>query len=288
MPPVARGEVVSAGAPERVEAPSHLVEARAASRAAREASATSTTAGTIKAGITFQPDIYPRVLELLPVHAGARILDVGAGQGYFCQLAMERRLSIEACDFEPELFMAAGVPFRAADITRELPYDSGTFDCTVAIEVLEHLADHKRFFEEIFRITKPGGTVIVTTPNVLSVPSRWHFLMTGYTDCAPTPLDPRREDYWMQHINPIALHQILFHVERNGGELIDLTTNRIRRSAWLPTAVLYPFLWLSVRRHLLRAKYAGVLELHRRHIRWMLCRANLMGRITIAVARKGR
>ena len=66
----------------------------------------------------------------------------------------------------------------------------------------------------------------------------------------------------------------------------SLTTNRIRRSALLPTMLLYPFLWLGMRIKFLRRKFGERLPLHRRHVKWMLSRANLMGRITIAVGRK--
>ena len=64
-------------------------------------------------GITFQPDIYPKVLSLLPPPP-ARILDVGAGEGYFCQLLKERGYQVEACDYLAENFKLAGVPFHKA------------------------------------------------------------------------------------------------------------------------------------------------------------------------------
>lgn len=53
-----------------------------------------------------------------------------------------------------------------------------------------------------------------------------------------------------------------------------------------PKVLMYPFFALSIRRALLGKKYADRRELHERHIRWMLKPANLMGRITIAVARR--
>jgi hypothetical protein len=90
----------------------------------------------------------------------------------------------------------------------------------------------------------------------------------------------------MQHINPISLPEILFLVERFGGEMVALHTNRIRKSARIPMLVLYPLLRVALRKKLLRAKYADIRPLHERHVRWMLHRANLMGRITIAVARR--
>jgi SAM-dependent methyltransferase len=237
-------------------------------------------------GITFQPDIYPRVLSLLPKVPGARLLDVGAGEGYFCRLAAERGYAVEACDRSPELFRAPEVPFHRGDLNRAIPLPDQSFDCVVSIEVLEHLENQASFMSEVLRVTKPGGRLILTTPNILSLPSRWHFFLYGFTDCAPRPLDPRCPDLSMQHVSPIGLPQILFLLERFGGELVDLSTNRFRRSAWLPAALLYPLLALALRAKLLRRKHAALHPLYRRHIRWMLHPANLLGRITIAVARR--
>lgn len=239
------------------------------------------------AGITFQPDIYPKVMSLLPA-APARILDAGAGHGRFCRLAVDAGHEVEACDYSPELFQVPGVPFHRAELNDSIPLPDASFDCVVSIEVLEHLENHARFIKECVRVTKPGGIIIFTTPNVLSIPSRFHYFLYGYTDCAPLPLDPTREDYYMQHIGPIALNEILFHLERCGAELIGLTTNRIRRGSILPMALLYPVYWVALRAKLLRAKHASLHPLYRRHIKWMLRPANLMGRITITVARRAR
>lgn len=236
-------------------------------------------------GITFQPDIYPKVLSLLPP-APARVLDVGAGQGFFCKQLRERGYQVEACDFLQDNFKLKDVPFHKADLNSAVPLPDNQFDVIVSIEVLEHIENHVRFISELMRVLKPGGTIILTTPNILSLPSRWHFFLYGYTDCAPRPLDPTLEAYYMQHINPIGIDQIQFLIERFGGEITDLATNRTRRSALLPYFILKPVLALWLRGKLVRKEYASLQPLYRRSMKWMLHRANLTGRITIAVGRK--
>ncbi len=259
-----------------------------ATTTATEGEASAAAAGDQQqGGRTFQQDIYPKVIEVLPADPG-RLVDVGAGEGYFCRLAKERGFQVEACDFFDGNFSVEGVPFHHANLNDSLPFEDDSIDTIVNIEVLEHLENHTRFFREVLRVLKPGGTAILTTPNVLSVTSRWHFFLYGYTDCAPRPLDPYKDEHWRLHINPISLPEIMFQAERFGGELVGLHTNRMRRSSNVPAALLGPLFKLAIRRKLVRKKYErqGILPLYERHIRWVTHPANLKGRITIAVIRK--
>jgi 2-polyprenyl-3-methyl-5-hydroxy-6-metoxy-1,4-benzoquinol methylase len=243
--------------------------------------------GEAPIGLTFQTDIYPKVLSLLPERKDTRILDVGAGQGYFCALLTQQGYTrVEACDYAGEGFKAPSVPFHAADFGVGLPLKEAMFDAAVCIEVLEHLENHSLLIREILRVLRPGGIAILTTPNILSIPSRWHFFLYGYTDCAPRPLEPGGSTTFQQHVNPIGLPELMHWTEQHGGEMIDLTTNRVRRSARALAWLLAPGFRLALRGKLLRAKYAGLHDLYRRHMHWMLHPANLTGRITIAVIRR--
>jgi SAM-dependent methyltransferase len=234
--------------------------------------------------ITFHPRIYDKVVPFLPA-AGSRVLDVGAGEGYFSRRMKELGMQVEACDFLTENFKCADIPILKANLNEAIPCESDTYDCVVSIEVVEHIENHFRFMSELMRVLKPGGVAIITTPNVLNLPARWHFYLYGFTDCAPVPLDPHRAEYFMQHISPISLPELLFHIERGGGRLEALTTDRVRRSAWIPM-LFYPLFAYALRRKLHKRRYAGARALHDRHLHWILHRANLMGRVTIAVARK--
>ncbi|MCA9783414.1 MAG: class I SAM-dependent methyltransferase [Calditrichaeota bacterium] len=236
--------------------------------------------------ITFQPNIYGKVQNLLPEGAGRRALDVGAGHGHFSHKLQERGYQVDACDFLPELFQCPTIPFRRANLNESLPYEDNQFDLVVSIEVVEHIENHFTFMSELLRVARPGAVIIVTTPNVLSLSSRWHHFLYGYCDCAPVPLDPGMEAYFMQHINPISLPQLIFHAERFGGEVVGVATNRYRKGSLLFMPILYPLLALSLRRKLLGRKYREKEGLHRRHLRWMCTRANLLGRITILQVRK--
>jgi SAM-dependent methyltransferase len=63
-----------------------------------------------------------------------------------------------------EMSRLLGEPvFHVSD--SQLPFSDETFDCVVSIDVLEHLEDPHQFTQELWRVTKPGGRVIITVPN---------------------------------------------------------------------------------------------------------------------------
>jgi ubiquinone/menaquinone biosynthesis C-methylase UbiE len=64
-----------------------------------------------------------------------------------------------------------GQPFRYDKVTADmatLPFADGSFDKSVSVAALEFVADAKRAVAELFRVTKPGGVVVVATLNSLS------------------------------------------------------------------------------------------------------------------------
>ena len=56
------------------------------------------------------------------------------------------------------------------------PYESDTFDTIVSFQVIEHIKDDHLFLQEIHRMLKPGGTALLTTPNIKMTLTRnpWH------------------------------------------------------------------------------------------------------------------
>lgn len=237
--------------------------------------------------ITFQPDIYPKVFDLLPKEPGLRVLDAGAGEGYFSRMLVERGWTVEACGNRPEDFNIPGVPFHEADLADRIPCADGAFDCVVSIEVIEHVENHARFVREALRVTRPGGTVIVSTPNVLSASGRLHFLVYGLTDATKRPPDPAAPDPAALHTNPILLSELVYLAERAGGEVVAVRANRLRLGALVPGVLMYPFLaaalWIRLfSKGRLRAQF----PYFRRQLRLMLSPAVLFGRILIAVIRK--
>jgi len=236
-------------------------------------------------GLTFQPDLYERVLSLLPADRGVRILDAGAGQGYLSAVARAHGwLHVTACDVRADAFKAVGVPFCAGDLRGRLPFADGAFDCVVSLEVVEHIADQPAYFAELFRVLRPGGLLIVSTPNVQSLSSRVHFLAFGCTDGARRPLNPGVRS-WQQHTHCVSLQQLLYYVGHGGAVVERIATNR-RRAGSLLLLPLYPVVLLAMLSRLRRRRYRGRQQLYLQYVRHVLSPATLLGRILILTARK--
>ena len=153
----------------------------------------------------------------------------------------EAGYEVKACDLFPEIFYFDKVDCLKADLTEPLPYDNCSFDIVIAIEVMEHILDHELFFSECFRILKPGGSLLISTPNILSLKSRVRFLFSGFF-YSFKPLELNNND-GLQHIASLTINQYEYLGIRNGLKLNQFDIDKKQNSSrWL--LFLYPFIWL--------------------------------------------
>ncbi len=111
---------------------------------------------------------------------GGTLLDVGCGSGAlwdFVRGHVESYLGVDAIHYDdfPEV-----CTFHQADLdSAAVPLPDESADAVVAIEIIEHLENPRAFFRELTRLAKPGGLVVLTTPNQLSLLSKTTFLLRG-------------------------------------------------------------------------------------------------------------
>ena len=108
------------------------------------------------------------ILKFFGDLADKRVLDVGCGKGRFARVLQERNPEAEVwgLDISEEMlrYVPAGIHTRAGSMT-ELPFADSTFDCAYATESLEHAVDIGRAVDEICRVVKPGGKLVIIDKN---------------------------------------------------------------------------------------------------------------------------
>jgi len=114
------------------------------------------------------------------------ILDVGAFYGHLLIPLTRFNFKLSATDLEvffkneiiKKRFKRFGIGYRAYQSLNNLPFDDNSFEIIILSEVLEHLFSSPiPMFREIKRVLKPRGHLILTTPNVFSLPKRIKFLL---------------------------------------------------------------------------------------------------------------
>ncbi|MFD2456479.1 class I SAM-dependent methyltransferase [Corynebacterium mendelii] len=96
--------------------------------------------------------------------AGKTILDVGGGPGYFRQAFAAYGAGYLAVEPDQREITAAGLP-GAADVRatgQDLPFADATFDVSVSSNVVEHTDRPWQMLDEMLRVTRPGGLVVVS------------------------------------------------------------------------------------------------------------------------------
>jgi SAM-dependent methyltransferase len=176
-----------------------------------------------------EPKTPPLIIDfvcdaLLPLldNRPLRHLDVSAGWGHLIRKlnAARPQLKSEACDYPlaPEL---GDIPAREANLhDGKLPYDDNTFDVITCTEAFEHIESFHPIVREMFRILKPGGIVMVSTPNILNFRSRLKFLARGtyeFFDPLPSGADMGGRA-WMRHIHPITFFHLALAMVDSGFE----------------------------------------------------------------------
>ncbi len=114
------------------------------------------------------------ILEMLQPGPGEKILDAGCGNGVFTRHLLATGAQVVGLEISlPMLRRAeeklAAYPFRSiqGDILH-LPFPDNRFDKFVSITAIEFIGDARVAVMEAFRVTRPGGVIVVATLNSLS------------------------------------------------------------------------------------------------------------------------
>lgn len=188
---------------------------------------------------------YKKIIELLSGEKPGHLLDIGCSSGDFVAGFANYGwtcFGVEISDVKATECRAKDVTCVVADISLGLPYYNNFFDAIIAGEIIEHLIDTDGFLEEIKRVLKPNGCLILTTPNLVSLENRLRIIMGMY---------PMWMDYRLQGIGHVRYYTpkiLIKQICEHGFLLEKLTGNFVPPlSQRIGDDIRWPWLSLSGR-----------------------------------------
>jgi ubiquinone/menaquinone biosynthesis C-methylase UbiE len=176
-------------------------------------------------------------------------LDIGSGSGALVKLVKQAapNFSSSCVDYTDKLIDDKSIPLAVVDLNFEkLPHVDNSFDFVTCTEVIEHLENYRLIIREAFRVTKPGGLVVFTTPNVLNLNSRLRYFNFGFHSLFG-PLSINREEAFSTggHITPVQYFYLAHSLVEAGFNNIEVQFDKKQTSAipWL--ILLYPLIKIS-------------------------------------------
>ncbi len=111
--------------------------------------------------------------DRLPLTPTSRVLEVGAGSGFYSVEVARRILEgqLELLDLQPQMLQKAKLKLEAEGLHNvgytpadagELPFKEDSFDVVYLVAVLGEVADHAGFLKETYRVLKPDGTLSIS------------------------------------------------------------------------------------------------------------------------------
>lgn len=145
------------------------------------------------------------VLALLQPQIGDLILDLGCGNARDIREFLNCACHSVGVDISPGMLLdgqrriaAHSGPGTADLLTGDaliLPFASNTFDKVVSSEVIEHIPSWQTALTEMVRVLKPGGTLVITTPNIEGIYGFWHRTLDEAARITKSVLGKRNHPY---------------------------------------------------------------------------------------------
>lgn len=212
--------------------------------------------------------ILNKVLEIFKKefssNSTGKNLDIGSGTGALVQLIHHHcpQFTTKCVDYTSELIQNKNIQVDVVDLNLEkLPYPDNEFDFVSCTEVVEHLENFRLVIRETYRVTKPNGLVVFTTPNTLNLLSRVRYLWTGFQNLFG-PLDVGRGEFFSTggHITPVSWFFLSHALSEAGFDDIEITIDKKQSSAYPLMLIFYPLIMIFGARAFARERRKGFIN----------------------------
>lgn len=165
----------------------------------------------------------------LPSRPGGRLLDIGFGNAYLLSTMQALKWKVEGIEIDPTAVARArcrGLRVYLGTVTAQ-HYPDNSFDAVTLNHAIEHVSDPLRLLKECHRILKPGGHLVIATPNSGASGHRY-FKASWFS------LDPPR------HLTIFSSASLCSLVEQSGFQDIEMITDKLRltREVFLSSSLL--------------------------------------------------
>ncbi len=189
------------------------------------------------------PGVHEKAIEIFLTGKGIdrNVLDLPCGEGAMALSLLEKGYKPVCADIEPQHFKIPGLSCEKVDLNQRLPFPDHTFDDWICIEGIEHIENPHHLVREARRILRPGGRLIISTPNTLSVKSRYFFLRFGYPVHFDLMMKKEQEiggRLTIQHLNPISFIELRYILDENGFAVGRIEANKFERRHPLRNALI--------------------------------------------------
>lgn len=157
-----------------------------------------------------QADMLANVLRLAP--GAACILDVGCGDGFATEVAAQRNCQHHFVGLDWSARSLAQASQRGLAVLRagldgpSLPISSDSVDVVIMSEVIEHLVDTDTAVEEVHRVLRPGGSLLLSTPNLAA----WYNRVLLLAGVQPVFSEVSLRSVFGRHGSQVAGHLHMF------------------------------------------------------------------------------
>jgi SAM-dependent methyltransferase len=169
--------------------------------------------------------LHDQIADLIQTELsdGASILDCGAGEGALCARLADIGYCVTGVDKDVEHFKCKNVAFSCINFDSPEEVDAfvdvhtNLFDAVIGVEVIEHVQDQWKYARELMNMAKPGGLVLISTPNTTSWLSRAIFFLTGqFHQFGDSDLE-------YGHISPVTPWELSLIFKAAGAEEVSVT-----------------------------------------------------------------
>ncbi len=193
-----------------------------------------------------------RYIRELPDLTGKTVLDIPSGDGRSTWEFKKRGATVISLDLFPEFMKVSDVEARFADLSEKLPVDDATIDMIICQEGIEHVPNQLFVLQEFNRVLKPGGQLLMTTPNASQLRARlsgFLFETDFWKRMPPTAVDSvwfaneSSEKLYFGHLFLVGVQHLQTLMDISGFKVTERVKTDVGTTAVL-LGITYPLLAL--------------------------------------------